>query len=234
MAKIHRPDLGHSVIVLLNHVLDPNPIAERILDQLNGTPRGAAAPAPITDPAPQTVQYVDRENDLIFHVTQTATAIDLSCGWRHFQFLKNANGLALDGDQAQGHLHIDQESGVISFHLPQENIRTTLHTLPPPTIEPDGLIGSYHSASLASDALITQTKGGQLFIRFVGPKGSHHAVPLQLVGGNYATFRCDRALDYAAPGEFSVMVDTNPDRQVTGITINAWLARGLRFDKGVC
>jgi D-aminopeptidase len=78
-------------------------------------------------------------------------------------------------------------------------------------------------------ALSIVSAGGVLHGAFSGALGQGLMVALLPAGPDVWRLPCPRALDYSAPGDWTLRFRRDGARRISGVTVGSWLARGLEF-----
>ena len=209
-----------SVVVLFNHMADPRAAALDLLaTQLDAPP----SPSPSS---PQPFAWSGRYLD---PATGLATRIDATQAHRPRLTYDRGPELLTPAtpDHARGPTtQLRAEPDGLWMDRPTENISTRL-TPCPGTPTPD-IAGTYHSEEYAADLTIT-APGGPLYAAFSGPLGQGEMQRLDPYGPDLWLMPCPRSLDFGAPGDWTMQIRRNANKQITGVTLGCWLARNVDY-----
>lgn len=208
-----------SVVVLFNHMGDA---AGAALDALAAVLGEARAQPDPSLPAPEWLgSYREPETGL-------SARIDLAAeGQIRLRFGHGAERLDLQADGSAGNARTRLQAGPDGLWMerPQENHRARL--IPCEGTARLDIDGFYHCAELDADLLVT-TAGGVAYGGFSGALGQGRMEMLEPIGPDLWALPCPRALDHTPPGDWTLAF-RREGRQVTGVQIGCWLARGLDY-----
>jgi D-aminopeptidase len=218
--RLYAPAERVSIVVLFNHMADPRAAALEIFSALVDEPAPAVAPAPVRQAL--TGRFLDSETGLAVRV-EAATE-----GQARLYFGANPEPLGVSGagelKGAQTRIHR------VGSAVRMERVRENLHSALKPctgAASPD-IEGRFHCAEL--DATLTVTLAGGVpygaFSGFLGEGSMQALVPF---GEDVWLLPCARALDYDAPGDWTLRVLRNPGGSIGHLQVGCWLARGLEF-----
>lgn len=213
--RFYVPSERISVVVLFNHMADPGSVASKLLGAMLDAPAPPAAKA--ADPA-WAGRYRDSETGLVARVVIPPTqAVQL---W----FGQGPEALDPNGDDAAHSptVSLRRSGDDLVMERGKENLRSTL-------VRCDGdsghdPSGDYHCAEYGS-TFTCVSAGGVLYGAFAGFLGRGLMEPLLPVGPDLWRLPCPRALDFSAPGDWTL--EFSPDR--ASLTVGCWLARGIGF-----
>jgi D-aminopeptidase len=92
------------------------------------------------------------------------------------------------------------------------------------------IAGTYHAPEPGADFTCAES-GGVLYGAFSGFLGQGMMNALIPVGTDLWRLPCPRALDHAAPGDWTLRFRRDADGKVVGVTIGCWLARRVAFSR---
>ncbi len=208
-----------SVVVLFNHMTDPRAAALDILAAV----LGETPPTPLSIPAPAwTGRYMEPETGL-------ATRIEPAGDGKlklHFATGTDLLTATQDGAYTAGAMRLEKSGDTLHMIRPTDNLACTLTPVEGPA--PHDISGTFHNPEL--DATLTVTaSGGGLYGAFSGELGDGAMVPLLPHGPDIWLLPMPRALDSAAPGDWTLAFERGPTNTITGVTIGCWLARRIPF-----
>ncbi|MBN8891407.1 MAG: aminopeptidase [Rhodospirillales bacterium 70-18] len=217
--RLRVPSERASVVVLFNHMADARAAALDLIAALLNAPE----PAPPAEPGQGWAgRYLEPE---------TGLAVRVEPGADHRLLLHYGPGaetLAVSGPgQASGGLsRLRQAEGGLWLDRLSENRSSRLlpcEGSPAPDVE-----GAFHAAEL--DATLTcMAAGGVLYGAFSGDLGEGEMHQLIPFARDIWLLPCPRALDYSAPGDWTIRVERDGGGGVTGLRIGCWLARDVAF-----
>ena len=213
--RFYVPSERISVVVLFNHMADPGAVAGKLLGAMLDVPVPQAAPT--ADPA-WAGNYRDSETGLVARVAITqANAVQL---W----FGQGPETLepTMDGGAGNPTVSLRRDGNDLVMERAKENQRSIL-------VPCDGeagrdIAGDYHCAEYGSTFSCVWA-GGVLYGACAGFLGRGLMEPLLPVGPDLWRLPCPRALDFSAPGDWTLQF--SPDR--TSLMVGCWLARGVGF-----
>lgn len=220
--RVYVPDARISVITLFNHMADPRGPSVDILGALLGATPPAAAPD--VDPAPFIGSYIEPESGL-------ATRIDdAGQGRLRLGFGHGAETLlpVAPDEFASASVRLRRTGGVLRMERPNENLFTTLE--PWAGEAAHDIEGVYHAPELGTDITIAAA-GGALYAAFQGFLGQGAMQLLQPFGPDCWLMPCPRALDYSAPGDWTLQFTRDERGRVDGISLGCWLARRIAYHR---
>jgi D-aminopeptidase len=221
--RLHVAAERASVVVLFNHMADPRAAALELLGALLQAPE--AEPAPPTDGAGWAGNYVEPETGLAVRVAEAPDA------GLQLRFAPGPEALAAqpDGSFRGTGARLYREGETLWMERATDHLSSPLQPCegtPATDIE-----GVFHNAEL--DARITCVMaGGVPYGAFSGVLGQGAMQPLLPFGADRWLLPCPRALDYAAPGDWTLQVLRDASGAATGLRVGCWLARGLEYERG--
>lgn len=214
--RFHAPAERLGVVVLFNHMADPRAAAM----QLFAAALGEDIPPPATGaPVGWAGAYMDPE-------TRLATRIDARADGQvalHFAGHPELLAPAPDGSHAAGGTMLRPEGGGVRMIRAGDNIDTLLAPIAGPPTKP--IEGVWRSAEWGA-ALTVAVMGGVPYAAASGELGEGAMVPLVHHGGDVWLVPCPRALDFSAPGDWTL------DFRGGGLVVGCWLARGIEYARG--
>lgn len=217
--RFYAPAERISVVVLLNHMGDPRPAAVDLFGSLLDLPPADPKQAPDLAWAGG---YFDPATGLVARLEVTP---DQRLGlW--FGQTQEVLDIAANGDAVSGGLHLRRTGTGISMRRDSENFRADLVACG--GVAPRDIEGVFRSAEY--DAKFTcVSAGGALYGAFSGFLGNGMMQVLLPVGPDVWRLPMPRALDFAAPGDWSLRFRRDADGRVQAVQIGCWLARGVEF-----
>ncbi len=219
--RFYAPAERISVIVLLNWMGEPRKIAADLFGALVDASPPAAKISP--DPA-WAGTYLDSATDLIARLeTTTDQQIALWFGQGRETF-----DITAEGDAIGGSVRLARNGSSLSMVRETENLTATLMPLNGPALR--DIEGRFHSPEY--DATFTCiAAGGALYGAFSGFLGNGMMQVLIPAGPDLWRLPMPRALDSAAPGDWTLRFQRDQRGQITAVTIGCWLARGILFTR---
>ncbi len=206
-----------SVVVLFNHMADPRAAALDLLAALFDAPAAVLAP-----PGEHwTGRYQEPGTGL-------AAWVELSPGGvQQLRFAAQPEPLASVGGALQGTgVRVWRQDGEVWMDRPTDHIRSRLVRCE--DARPVPVEGRFHSHELDADLTCTLA-GGALYGVFSGDLGEGAMQPLVPFAPDIWLLPCPRALDYAAPGDWTLHFHRDTSGYVTHVRVGCWLARGIDF-----
>jgi D-aminopeptidase len=219
--RMYMPSERISVVVLFNHMADPQAAAMDLLGALLDEPRQKPDPA---IPAPAWLgAYVEPETGLSVRIDEGPPGtVRLRVGHYPEQLELRADGSA--GTDGGTRLRPDQ--GGLRMDRPRENWSCRPQRLEgPPAVD---IAGRYRCQELGADLTVADT-GSVLYGAFSGFLGRGRMEMLEPVGPDVWTLPCPRALDHTPPGDWTLGFRRDASGRVTGVDVGCWLARRLDY-----
>ena len=219
--RMYAPGPRISVVVLFNHMADPRAAAAELFAAILDQP---APPAPKLLPQGLAGRYIEPETGLAVRLDPAGT------GQMRLHFTTGADLLtATDASSlAGGGVRVESRDDGVWMHRAVDNLHTRLVPVGGAAV-PD-MVGRFACAELGS-VFTCADAGGVLYGAFSGHLGEGEMQPLQPYAQDIWLMPCPRALDYAAPGDWTVTVRRDNRGHVAGLTIGNWLARGLAYQR---
>ncbi|MBL8698264.1 MAG: D-aminopeptidase [Alphaproteobacteria bacterium] len=210
-----------SVVVLFNHMSDPQAAAHDALALLLDAAK--PVPDPALAPPPWLGTYAEPETGL-------AARIDLAApGEVRLRFSHVAEKLRLlpDGSAVAGRIVLRAADDGLRLERPGENLRARLvpHGSEAPRRD---IAGRYRCEELGAEIVVADA-GGVLHGGCDGPLGRGRMEPLDPIGPDLWALPCPRALDVSPPGDWTLAIRRDGTGRVAGATVGCWLARGLDY-----
>ena len=224
--RLHLAAERISVVVMFNHMADPQAAAHEVLSCMLDRARPAADPA-LPMPA-WTGAHVEPETGLLARVEAGPP------GELRLRFSAGPDRLLLSSDGAarNARVALEKKDGALRLARPAENLDTRLLPLAPAASDTRPaaaeLAGRYRCAELDAELTIADA-GGVAHGAWSGPLGAARMEQLEPVGADFWVLPCPRALDMAPPGDWTLAVRRDADGRVAGLRVGCWLARGLDY-----
>lgn len=218
--RLYAPAERISVVVLFNHMADPRPAAEALFRAALGIER--QTPAPTAPGEPWSGRFVEAETGL-------ATRLEpLPDGKLRLHYGLSPETLSPAGpDSYAGNgTVLVREPGGLRLRRAAENLSAPL--LPCDGPASTDIEGTWHSTEL--DATLTvATSGGVLYAAFSGALGEGEMLALVPHGDDVWLFPCPRALDFGAPGDWTLAFRRDGAGRIASVQVGCWLARDVVF-----
>jgi D-aminopeptidase len=205
--------------VLFNHMADPRGAA---LDVLGALLEGPAAEALLPGIAGFAGRYLEPESGIAVRIE------DAPEGRLRVQFGHGIDVLSptADADYLSASVHVHRTEAGVVMTRPHENLSALLTPL-------DGesatdIEGVFRSEELGAEITCVAV-GGVLYGSFSGMLGQGGMQPLLPYGPDIWLLPCPRALDYSAPGDWTLRFARDDAGRVSGLTAGCWLARGIAY-----
>lgn len=217
--RLHCAEEQLSIIVMLNHrAVSARKLALHLLDSMIGH---SAAPS-ATLPSGWKGTYFGEATGLLLDIWENDAGKPL------VRFEAGAEDLSFRGDTfgASENLSLRRDADTILLDIPRDNLSERflpVHGEPMHDVE-----GVYHSSEL-NTRFSCGFSGAVLYGAFDGLLGAGPMHPLLPVGGDIWRMSCPRAMDAAAPGDWTVRFLRNSSGRISGFTIGCWLSRNNQF-----
>jgi D-aminopeptidase len=222
--RVYVPEARISVITLFNHMADPRGPAMNLLGALLDAPAPGEAPD-IAIPSFDG-RYIEPESGIAVRIE---TAADRRL---RLQFGHNVDVLSptADGDYMSASVHVHRTDAGLWMTRPHENLSSLLTPWDGESVPESAhdIEGVFHSAELGAD-ITCVSAGGTLYGAFSGMLGQGAMQPLLPYGPDTWLLPCPRALDYGAPGDWTLRFTRDDAGRVSGLTVGCWLARGIGY-----
>jgi D-aminopeptidase len=218
--RVYLPSERISVITLFNHMADPRGPSVDILGALLG--ESLPEPEVSADTAPFLGTYVEPESGIVTRVGE------VPAGKLRLHFGHGADVLSPVGPHefASGSVRLKREGGALRMERANENLFTTLEPLAGEASA--DIEGIFRSEELGAE-ITCVSAGGALYGAFSGFLGQGAMQLLEPVGSDYWLLPCPRALDYSAPGDWTLHVIRDGAGRVSSLSVGCWLARRISY-----
>lgn len=216
--RLNAPAERISVVVMFNHMADPRPAAQTLFAAVLDEPQVAVhAPSNL----PQAGCFQEPETGLAVRLEQTPD-VRLRL---HYGTTPELLSPTADGVWTSGATRLRLRPEGLWMDRPSENQSSLLS---PCSGEPKADIeGVFHCVELDS-TLTCVLAGGVAYGAFSGDLGQGPMEMLQPFAPDIWLLPCPRALDFAAPGDWTLQFERD-NGQISGVRVGCWLARGLQF-----
>lgn len=217
--RLNAPAERISLVVMFNHMADPRAAAQTLFAAVLDEPPPAAHAA---SGPPPTGRFQEPETGLAVRLEPAPD--------QHLRLHYGTNAELLspaaDGSWTGGATCLRQRPEGLWMERPSENQSSLLA---PCGGEPLADIeGVFHCAEL--DATLTCVlAGGVAYGAFSGDLGQGAMEMLQPFAADIWLLPCPRALDFSAPGDWTLQFERGDGARVSGVRVGCWLARDLRF-----
>ena len=133
-----------------------------------------------------------------------------------------------DGDYLSGSVRLHRADDGVWMTRPHENLSSLL--TPWEGESGTDIEGVFRSAELGTE-ITCVSAGGALYGAFSGMLGQGAMQPLLPYGPDTWLLPCPRALDYSAPGDWTLRFRRDETGRVDGVTAGCWLARGIGYSR---
>ncbi|MEM9014310.1 MAG: serine hydrolase [Pseudomonadota bacterium] len=224
MARLFRPADKLSVIVMFNHMTDPAAPARSIADALSGQRRRNVSGVKNRSQMTKTKTLFDDVSGLCAQISYDDDKLTIQCGGRFFDVLAEGGDCYAGTDNNSDLVSVDLKADCREalLQLPAENLLFSFNEPPQPTNRTT-VLGAFRQADELAEAVLSKSDEGEYLIKFTGILGESETYTLNPVTGNIFTFQCERALDFAPPGEFTIQVNSN------ALRIGCWAAHNISF-----
>lgn len=220
--RVYVPQERISAVVLFNHMADPRAPAIDVLGALLDSPP-AAEPA-AASPAGFAGRYIEPESGIAVRI-EAAPDHRLRLQFGHgFDMLSPST----EGDYLSGSVRLHRTEAGVWMTRPHENLSALL--TPWEGESATDIEGVFRSAELGAE-ITCVSAGGTLYGTFSGMLGQGAMQPLLPYGPDTWLLPCARALDYSAPGDWTLRFARDGAGQVSGLTAGCWLARGIAYSR---
>jgi D-aminopeptidase len=222
--RVYVPEARISVITLFNHMADPRGPATDILGALFGSPPASAPAAPDAAMPSFDGRYIEPETGIAVRI-ETAADRQLRLQFGHGVDVLSPTA---DGDYLSSSVHVHRTDAGVWMTRPQENLASLL--TPWEGESATDIEGVFHSPELGTD-ITCVAAGGTLYGAFSGMLGQGAMQPLAPHGPDTWLLPCPRALDFGAPGDWTLRFTRDAAGRVDGLTAGCWLARGIGYSR---
>ena len=221
--RLYCPSERISVAVMFNHLSSAHEAAADLFAAALGEARPAR---PEAQPMPDWLgAYVEPETDLSARVEAAPDGqVRVRYGYPAALLDMHADGTAGDDE---GRLR-PGEGGGLWLDAPDQNMSSRLQ---PRAGEPArDIAGRYCCEELDAELTLIDA-GGVLYGGFSGFLGQGRMELLDPVGADLWVLPCPRALDYTAPGDWTLDIRRDANGRVDAIQVGCWLARRLVYTR---
>jgi D-aminopeptidase len=220
--RVYVPEARISIITLFNHMADPRGPANDILGALLDAP--AAAEAPDVDMPGFAGRYLEPESGIAVRI-ETAAEHRLRLQFGHGIDLLSPTA---DGEYLSSSVRLHRDEAGLWMTRPHENLSSRL--APWVGVSAIDIEGVFRSPELGAE-ITCVSAGGTLYGAFSGMLGQGAMQPLLPYGPDSWLLPCPRALDYSAPGDWTLRFARDEGGRVAGLTAGCWLARGVGYSR---
>lgn len=244
LRRLHVPEKGLSVVVLLNHETDPSATSELILKPLLGLSSASDEQSPAKTPAKEWEgDFFDREQQRAVFVSLSEEKADQGKVLINYSGGRAPEKLTLlDETHAESvnmSAHIEAETDTLHLIRKPEGVDIHCRRLsqPSPTsTSPSSAdyAGTYTWPEGDSTLTIHPAAPGEtiMYASFSGFLGKGPVHLMRYVGEEVWILACPRSMDAPAPGEWTVVFRREggkDDGKVKGVTVGCWLARRCEY-----
>ena len=208
-----------SVVVLFNHMADAREAAAGLFTALLGETAPSAEAMPV-DPA-WAGAFLEPESGLAVRLEPAGARVRL-----HYGTVAELVDPAKPYDPASGAARLFREADGVWMERPGENFRGRL--VPVDSSPRRDIEGVFRCAYLDSELSVVSA-GGVLHGACEGFLGQGEMQALAPVAGDVWRMPCARALDYHAPGDWTLAFARDDSGRVSWVRVGCWLARGLEY-----
>lgn len=225
--RLHAPEKGVSVVVMLNHEKDAKSMAFHILKKVLNVPADEAPPA-ITPSADWSGRYLDEEDQMAISVgsgKQSQIVIRYSRHPEIVQLTDETNA------KSQG-LLASIDGDTLSLKRLEDHAVVTARRLAKPsqTIDGSELLGEYYCAEIDSK-LCCCGDSQMLYGWFEGFLGRGPIHSIRHHGEDVWLLADARGMDAPPPGDWTMVFKRDKEGAVVGVSLSCWLARSLEFSR---
>jgi D-aminopeptidase len=211
-----------SVVVMFNHLSEAHAAASALFaatldEDLPQTARASTMPDWLG-------AYVEPETGIVARIDAAADGrVQLRYGHSPEQLDLQADGTAQGGSTR---LRLEQDG--VWMDRGAENHSSRLR--PCVGVAAKDIAGRFRCEELNAELTIFDA-GGALYGGFSGFLGQGRLELLDPVGPDVWTLPCHRALDYTAPGDWSLVFRRDANGRIDGVEVGCWLARRLLYTR---
>jgi len=209
-----------SVVVMFNHDTSTFTAAAALVDAA----LGRKSPAETIPPADWDGLWLDEAQGLVVHTAADMGKVKLHYGPSPARAMVAPDGVAY----GQG-FSLRKENGRLLMRRDSENLAVTARRLDPVEwADATPVAGRYWSEEL--DAFLEiEARDGAAFAVFEGLYGKGPMERMYALAEDVWIVTSRRALDAAAPGDWTVLIQRDTTGTVTGLTLGCWLARRISY-----
>lgn len=222
LQRRYAPSERLSVVVMFNHEVSAPEAADKITAAALGIKPSQPKQTAI-DPL-WLGNYLDDETKLSLTVSMAGP------GKLKARFATAPDIMELDDeDTARSRLMTLTRTGEgIRLERPDENLVATMRKVGGEAKR--DIEGRYYSAELDAE-LVCEDAAGEMYVAFEGFLGKGAMQPIYAIGPDVWIMPNERAMDSAAPGDWTVVFGRGGDGGIERLTIGCWLARKVIFEK---
>jgi D-aminopeptidase len=218
--RLHMAAERLSVVVMFNHNASPGDAAKELVAAILDVKEPTITSEP---PVPAWFgTYVEPETGLSLRVGGKGRNVTV-------QYLNGPVDLTLQADGSaceDGGMRLRPATDGLWFDVPEDNQSSRL--VPANGVPQRDIAGSYHCADL--DAFLTVADvGGALHGACSGVLGDGRMELLLPIGADLWAMPCPRGVDHFPPGDWTLAVQRDANRRITGIRVGCWLARQFHY-----
>lgn len=211
-----------SVVVMFNHGTSAFNATTMLVDAALGLDAEAQGQLP-TD---WDGLWLDEAQGLVVRTAADTTGVKLHYGPSSAHATLSSGGIA----RGQGFSLRKEEDGLL-MQRESENLTVRARRLQPVEwADPTVLAGRYWSAELEAHLEI-EARDGAAFAVFEGLYGKGPMERMYALADDVWIITSRRALDAAAPGDWTVIVERGATGTLTGLRVGCWLARGISYHR---
>lgn len=219
--RFYAPATRTSVVVLFNHMADAREAASDVFAALLGIAPPAVAAMP------------DERWNGAFEEPETGLVarLDVTAERRvRLRYGQNPELLSVESADvaASGTVRLAHAADGVEMVRATDHQSSRLAALEPVAEPARDIVGVYRSDELEAE-FVCLASGGVLSGGFSGWLGEGMLTDLLPVARDVWLLPCPRALDYAAPGDWTLRFSRDAGGAVTGVEIGCWLARRVAF-----
>jgi len=219
--RMHLPSERVSVVVLFNHMADPQAAAMDLLSAMLGAQR--QSPDATIPPPPWFGAYVEPETGLSVRIDAGSPGtIRLRYGHYPEQLELRTDGSA----GSEGGTRLRPSPDGLWMDRSRENWSTCLRPLE--GVPATDISGQYRCEELQTEVTVTD-RSGVVYGAFSGFLGQGRMELLEPVGPDVWALPCPRALDHTPPGDWTLAFRRDASGRVDGVEVGCWLARRLEY-----
>lgn len=219
--RFYLPGERISIVVLFNHMADPRAASLDLLRQLVEAPPKVV---PATMGTDWTGSFLELETGL---AVRLETTLDRRVKL-YFGSSPEILDLASADEAAAGLTRLRRTAEGVWMDRAGENQSSLLRPVEGETLR--DVTGRFHCAELQADFTCVSA-GDVLYGAFSGWLGQGMMQILVPVATDLWRLPMPRALDHAAPGDWTLQFHRNGAGGVTGLQVGCWLARRIRFER---
>jgi len=208
-------------VVLFNHMNDPRAAAASLLAALLD-PDGAPPPPPVEFDRALHGTYLEPETGLLARIEPPVA------GKAQFYYGQSPEPLVATPTGAEGGASsLTLLSDGVALRRGGDNLSTTLRRIAaPPSAAP---VGRFRSAEWDAEFTCVQSAGA-VYGAFAGALGQGEMAVMLPAGGDFWRLPMPRALDHAAPGDWTIQALRDGRGAIIAVEIGCWLARRVLFE----